>query len=233
MSAIILVHGAYADSSSWNGVIPALLAEGHDVTGFAVPLRSVASDAALLADLVRSAKGPVVLAGHSYGGAVMTALDVPEGTVSSIVYVAAFALAPGENAAAASSLVPGSTLGDTQITVPLQDGGTDTYIAKDKYHHQFAADLDEDEATLMSVTQRPITAGALGESLGSKALWQRVPSRFIFGDQDLNIPVGAHRIMAERAGSRRTVEVAGASHVVGISHPSETAQLILEAGADS
>ena len=228
-TTIVLVHGAYADSSSWNDVIEPLAADGHRVIAWSNPLRSVATDAAALSDLVRSLEGPVLLAGHSYGGAVMTNVDPDAGDVSALVYVAGFALEAGESAGDASSLVPGSTLAETLERVPLGDGGTDTYIAQDRFHHQFAADRPAQQAALMAVTQRPVTEGALFEPSGDRPLWRSVPSWFIFGALDHNIPVGAHRIMAERAGARRTVEVAGASHVVGISHPSETADLIREA----
>jgi pimeloyl-ACP methyl ester carboxylesterase len=113
--------------------------------------------------------------------------------------------------------------------VPLADGSADTYIAHDKFHHQFAADLPADESALMAITQRPIAEAALFEPSGDRPLWRSVPSWFVFGELDHNIPAGAHRIMAERAGAKRTIEIAGASHVVGVSHPRDTAQLILEA----
>jgi pimeloyl-ACP methyl ester carboxylesterase len=232
-STVVLVHGAYADSSSWNGILPALHAAGHRVVAFATPLRSVASDAALLGDLVRSIDGPVLLVGHSYGGSVVTNTDPGAGNVVGLVYVAGFALEPGESSGDASALAPGSTLGDTLVRVPLAGGGTDTYIDQAKYHHQFAADLPEETAAAMAVTQRPVTFEALFEPSGPSSLWRTVPSWFIFGELDHNIPVGAHRIMAERAGSRRTVEIAGASHVVGISHPDETAALVLEAAGQT
>jgi pimeloyl-ACP methyl ester carboxylesterase len=226
---VILVHGAYADSSSWNGIAKPLLTDGYRVIAFANPLRGVASDAALLSDLLRSVDGPVVLVGHSYGGAVMTNVDPAAAQVVAAVYIAGFAPAPGESAADASALAPGSTLAETLLSVPLAGGGTDTYIVQEKYHHQFAADLPETQTALMAVTQRPVTAEGLGEPSGDHPLWRRVPSWFLFGELDRNIPAGAHHIMAERAGARNTVEIARASHVVGISHPDETLQIILEA----
>ncbi len=226
---IVLVHGAYAESSSWNGVIERLHAEGHHVIAPPNPLRSLASDAAAVTDLVRSVDGPVVLAGHSYGGAVITNVAADAGDVVALVYVAGFALLPGESAADASSLVPGSTLVETLVRVPLADGATDTYIDQAKYRAQFAADVPESETRLMAATQRPITEGALFDASGEAALWRSVPSWFLFGDQDNNIPVGSHRIMAERAEAKSVVEIAGASHAVGVSHPAETAQIILEA----
>lgn len=228
-STVILVHGAYAESSSWNGVAGPLSAAGHPVIAFAAPLRGVASDAALLSDLVRSVDGPVVLVGHSYGGAIITNVDPSAGEVVAAVYVAGFALEPGESCADASALTPGSTLGETLVSVPLSAGGTDTYIDQGKYHHQFAADLPEEQTALMAITQRPVTAEALAEPSGDHPLWRSAPSWFLFGELDRNIPAGAHHVMAERAGARNTVEIAGASHVLGISHPDETLQIILEA----
>jgi pimeloyl-ACP methyl ester carboxylesterase len=201
------------------------------VIAFANPLRGVASDAALLSDLLRSVDGPVVLVGHSYGGAVMTNVDPTAAEVVAAVYIAGFALAPGESAADASALTPGSTLAETWLSVPLAGGGTDTYIVQEKYHDQFAADLPETQTALMAVTQRPVTLEGLVEPSGDHPLWRRVPSWFLFGELDRNIPAGAHHIMAERAGARNTVEIAGASHVVGISHPDEALQIILEAAS--
>src|SRR3954454_7165246 len=153
---IVLVHGAYADSTSWEGLLGRLPTGGR-VIAFANPLRGLATDAALLTDLVRSIDGPVVLAGHSYGGAVMTGVPAHAGDVVALVYVAGFALVPGESAGDASALAPGSTLGDTLVRVPLADGSTDTAIAQEKYHGQFCADLPSDQAARMAVTQRPIT----------------------------------------------------------------------------
>jgi pimeloyl-ACP methyl ester carboxylesterase len=227
---IILVHGAYAEASSWNDLIPPLLDEGHRVIAWAAPLRGVASDAAGVSDLVRTVEGPVVLVGHSFGGAIMTNVAADAGQISALVFVAGYALNPGESCADASGLVPGGTLGPTLERVPLADGSVDTYIAQDKYHSQFAEDLPAEQSRIMAVTQRPIAESALGEPSPSQSpLWQSVPSWFIWGEQDRNIPAGAHRIMSERTDARAAVEIAGASHVVGMSHPTETLQMVLEA----
>jgi pimeloyl-ACP methyl ester carboxylesterase len=226
---IVLVHGAYAESSSWNDVAATLVAEGHQVIAWANPLRTVAGDAAALSALVRTIDGPVVLAGHSYGGAVITNVAADAGDIAALVYVAAFALEAGESPADAASLTPGGTLAETLQTVPLPGGGVDTYIAPAKFHHQFCADVPEREAMLMAVTQRPITEAALNEPSGPDPLWRTVPSWSIFGGQDRNIPAGAHRIMAERAGAQRTLEIAPASHAIGVSRAAETARMVLEA----
>ncbi len=229
---LVLVHGAYADSSSWDGVVPALMSEGHRVVAWANPLRSVTDDAKALSALVRSLGGPVVLVGHSYGGAVITNVEAKAGQVTGLVFVAGFALQPGESCGDASSLVPGGTLAETLERVPLGEGVIDTYIAQDRYHQQFAADLPEPQAIAMAVTQRPVTESALFEPSGSTSLWTSVPSWFIYGELDHNIPAGAHQRMAERAGAQDAVEVPGASHVVGISHPSETVHTILSAASE-
>jgi pimeloyl-ACP methyl ester carboxylesterase len=228
---IILVHGAYADSSSWDGVIPSLMQEGHRVIAWANPLRSVSADATALSALVSSVEGPVLLVGHSYGGAVITNVPADAGDTVGLVFVAGFALESGESCGDASSLVPGSTLGETLERVMLPGGGVDTYIAPNRFHQQFAADLPETKTAIMAVTQRPVTEAALFEPSGDAPLWRSVPSWFVFGELDHNIPVGAHRIMAQRADARRTIEIAGASHVVGMSHAAETIELIVAAAA--
>jgi pimeloyl-ACP methyl ester carboxylesterase len=226
---IVLVHGAYAEGSSWNDVIGPLVDDGHRVIAWAAPLRGLAGDAAALTDLVRSLEGPVVLVGHSFGGALLTNVPADAADVRALVFIAGYALEPGESCGDASALAPGGTLGPTLVRVPLSDGAVDTYIDQAKYHHQFADDLPPRQTALMAVTQRPVTEAALFEPSGDSPSWRRLPSWFLFGELDLNIPAGAHRIMAERAGARRTVEIAGASHVVGMSHPVETVEIILEA----
>ena len=228
---VVLVHGAFADSSSWNAVAQRLSGEGHPVVAFAVPLRGIATDAALLNDLLRSIEGPVVLAGHSYGGAVITNAAADAADVSALVYVAGFALEQGESCADAAALAAGSTLAETLKLVPLAGGGADAYIAQERYHQQFAADVADDEAAVMAITQRPVTEAALSECSGEHPRWQSLPSWFVFGEKDRNIPAGAHRVMARRAAAQQTVEIAGASHVVGISHAQEVAAVILEAAA--
>jgi pimeloyl-ACP methyl ester carboxylesterase len=229
-ATIILVHGAYAESSSWNDVIAPLQREGHRVIAWATPCRSVAGDATALADLVRSEQGPLLLVGHSYGGALLTNVAADAGEIVGLVFVAGYALEPGESCAAATGLAPGGTLLETLERVTLSDGSVDTYIAQDKYHRQFAEDLPEAQTKIMGVTQRPITEAALGEpSPATNPLWRSVPSYFIWGELDRNIPAAVHRIMADRAGSKRSVEIAGASHVVGMSHVPETVEIILEA----
>ena len=228
-ATIVLVHGAFAESASWDDVVVPLRAAGHPVIAAAIALRSLAADATSVSDLVRSIDGPVVLVGHSYGGATITNVAADAGDVTALVYIAGYALDPGESCGDGSALAEGGTLGPTLHEVPLTGGDTDLYIKQDAYHEQFAADVPRDRTALMAVGQRPATASSLAEASTDSPLWRTVPSWFLFGELDLNIPVGAHRIMAERAGSRGTVEIAGGSHAIGVSHPQETAQIILEA----
>jgi pimeloyl-ACP methyl ester carboxylesterase len=230
---IVLVHGAFAESSSWDAVIDSLLASGYTAVAAANPLRGLAIDAAAVTDLVRSIQGPVVLVGHSYGGAVMTDVDRSAGDIKGLVYVCGFAPDQGESCAELSEHVPGGTLGETLTTVELADGGRDLYIAQDRYHQQFTADTSDAVAARMAVTQRPVTEGALNEAGGADPLWRDIPSWFIYGELDHNIPAGAHAFMAERAGAKRTVEVPGAAHALPVSHPDEVAQMVLEAARAS
>lgn len=226
---IVLVHGAFADSASWNGVIPALQARGYRVVAAANPLRSVSSDASYVSSLVAAVEGPVVLVGHSYGGAVISAAANGNTSVKALVYVAAFAPDSGESAAELAGKFPGGTLGDALAApVSLKDGGVDLYIDQAKFHEQFAHDVSPDQAALMAAGQRPITEAALTETAGKPA-WKVLPSWFIYGSGDKNIPAEGLGFMAQRAASKRTVVVKGASHVVMVSHPQAVAELIEEA----
>ncbi|WP_100963240.1 alpha/beta hydrolase [Bosea sp. FBZP-16] len=226
---IVLVHGAFADSSSWNGVTKLLQSKGYRVIAAANPLRSVSSDAAYVSDIVASIDGPVVLVGHSYGGQVITTAANGRNNVKSLVYVAAFAPDEGEAAADLAGKFPGGTLGKALAApVKLADGGTELSIDQVKFRDQFAHDVGAADAALMAAGQRPITAAALTEKSGKPA-WKVLPSYFIYGDGDKNIPAKALGFMAERAGSKRTVVAEGASHVVMVSQPQAVAGLIEEA----
>jgi pimeloyl-ACP methyl ester carboxylesterase len=226
---VVLVHGAFADSSSWNGVIQILEKDGYPVVAAANPLRSVSSDAAYVSNVVSSIEGPVVLVGHSYGGQVISNAARGHDNVKSLVYVAAFAPEAGEAAADLAGKFPGGTLGEALAApVKLPDGGVDLYIDKAKFHQQFAHDVPSEQAALMAAGQRPIAEAALTEKSGEPA-WKTLPSWFIYGDGDKNIPAKALGFMAERAGSKHTVVVDGASHVVMTSKPQVVADLIEEA----
>ena len=226
---VVLVHGAFADSSSWNGVIEALQKKGYPIVAAANPLRSVTSDAAYVSDVVDGIEGPVVLVGHSYGGQVISTAANGHDNVRSLVYVAAFAPDAGEAAAELAGKFPGGTLGEALADpVTLKDGGVDLYFDQTKFHQQFAHDVSPEQAALMAAGQRPVTEAALTEKSGEPA-WKVLPSWFVYGDGDKNIPPQALEFMAERAESKRTVVVEGASHVVMVSNPQLVADLIEEA----
>jgi len=228
---IVLVHGAFAESASWDRVIDSLAGAGHPVIAAPNPLRSVAADAAAVGDLLRAVDGPVVLVGHSYGGMVISNVPADAGEITGLVYVCAFAPEPGETCLTLAGMFPGSTLGDAVRPVPLHDGTTDLYIATERFHAQFCADVPAPEAARMAATQRPVTQEALTEPSGGRPLWRELPSWFVIGEQDRNIPAALQRFLAERAGARRTIEIPGASHAVAVSHPQETAEVILQAAA--
>jgi pimeloyl-ACP methyl ester carboxylesterase len=228
---IILVHGAFAESSSWDGVIDPLASAGHSVMAAANPLRGPAADAEAISDVVRSVDGPVVLVGHSYGGSVISNVAADSGEITGLVYIAGFAPEAGESCFELSAKFPGSTLGDAVRPTPRSDGTTDLTIAQELFHDQFAADVPEEKTARMAATQRPVTLEGLQEPSGERPLWKELPSWFVYGEEDKNIPAALQRFMAERAGARRAVGIAGASHAIAVSCPEETTDMVLEAAA--
>lgn len=225
---IVLVHGAFADASSWNGVIARLERDGFNVIAAANPLRGVASDATAIAAIAQATAGPVVLVGHSYGGPVITEAANSATNIKALVYVAGFLPERGESSSTLSVKFPGSTLGEALTPLPLPGGGQDLYIQPAKFHAQFAADLPAAEARLMAATQRPISQAALAEPSGAAA-WKRLPSYVVYGSADRNIPAAVQTFMAARAQAKKTVVLNGASHALMISHPDKVAALIEDA----
>jgi len=230
---VVLVHGAFAESSSWNGVVRRLRAEGLPVLAVANPLRGLAADAAYLRSVIDRIDGPVVVAGHSYGGSVMSEATDGASNVRALVFVASFNLEPGESTAELADKYPGGELGAALVSVPFVGGagedassGDDLYIDQDRFRAVFAADVAEEEAALMAATQRPIAATALQDA-ATKAGWKTIPSWTMVTLEDLAIPAESMRFMAERAGSQ-TVEIR-ASHAVAVSQPDAVAEFVLEA----
>lgn len=227
---VVLVHGAFADSSSWNGVIEELTRDGYPVIAAANPLRGLHSDAEYVGSVLDSVSGPVVLAGHSYGGSVMSEAAVDHPNVKALVYIASFILEPGESTSQLAGKFPGAQLGPAldPVTFPLPNGGNgnDLYIRQDEFRRVFAADVAPEITELMAATQRPITEAALNEP-ATAAAWKNIPSWNMVTTEDLAIPAESMRFMGERAESQ-TVEIE-ASHAVTVSHPGAVADLIGEA----
>ena len=229
---IVLVHGAFAESSSWDNVIDSLASSEHAVIAAANPLRDPATDAASVSDVVRAVEGPVLLVAHSYGGAVISNVPADAGEITGLVYVNGFAPDPGESCFALAGRFPGSMLGeDTLRPVPRSDGTTDLYIVQDRFQELFCPDVPTPQAARMAATQRPATQEALVAPSGERPLWRELPSWFVIGEEDRIIPPELQRFMAERAGAQRTLEVPGASHAAPVSQPQATAELIVEAAA--
>ena len=227
---VVLVHGAFADSSSWNGVIARLNGDGYPVIAAANPLRGLHSDAQYLRSVLDSVDGPIVIAGHSYGGTAMSEAADGHPEVKALVYIANFSPEEGESTGELAAKFPGGELGPALHPVPVAtaDRGTatDLYIQQNRFREVFAADVPQEVADLMAVTQRPIVADALQEK-ATRTAWKTIPSWTLVTTQDLAIPADAMRFMAERAKSR-TVEI-DASHAVTVSQPGAVARLIDEA----
>ncbi|ARN18701.1 alpha/beta fold hydrolase [Piscinibacter gummiphilus] len=229
---IVLVHGAFADSSSWNGVAGELRGKGYPVVAVANPLRSLSGDSRYTASVLDQITGPIVLVGHSYGGSIISNAAVGKAQVRALVFVSAFAPEAGESVADLAGKFPGSSLGDALAKpVPLPDGGVDLYIDQARFRGQFAADVNPGAARLMAIGQRPVAEAALKEGSPGSA-WKGIPSYFIYGSGDKNIPSAAMAWMAERAHARQAVVIQHASHVPQVSHPHAVASLI-EAAARS
>ena len=227
---IVFVHGAWADSSSWNAVIPTLQSEGYTV--FAPPneLRGLASDSAYVASfLAQRTSGPVVLVGHSYGGAVITNAGVA-GDVRALVYVDAFIPDEGETvlgilegSGSALAVADPTTVLDLAGYPGAPEGAADAWLKPDVVHASFAQDLPERDRWLIVATQRPASIVANVTPSGPAA-WKSIPSWAVLGTEDKVIPIETKRRMAARAGS--TVTEVEASHVSMISHPQVTLDAI-------
>ena len=228
--SIVLVHGAFEDASIWNGVIARLQNEGFAVIAFANPLLGVAVDTAYLRSMLNRIEGPIVLAAHSYGGAVITQAGAEDSKVKALVYAAAIMPAPGEAASNLLERYPGSTFPTSvePVTYTLPDGPSGTYLLYQaaKFHGNVAADVPDKDAALMFITQRPMNLAALNEKV-TAAGWETKPSWQIRTLQDLAIPVDEQKFEAERAHAH-VLEV-DSSHSVTVSHPGVVAVAIEQA----
>jgi len=231
-TTVVLVHGAFADAASWNEVVSGLTARGIPALAVANELSSPSRDGSRIAAQVREIDGPVVLVGHSYGGAVITAAANEADNVTGLVYVAAFAPDEGESLQDLLGRFPANDFasGLTPHTLPTgTNAGTDEVwlsIAVDSFHQLFAADVPTEQAAVMGRSQRPIAAAAFEEKAGP-ASWKRLPSHFLVATGDQAIHPDGQRSMAARAGAT-TIEVDG-SHAVSVSQPKTVAEFIASA----
>ncbi|GAA2239037.1 hypothetical protein GCM10010232_27410 [Streptomyces amakusaensis] len=226
---VVLVHGAFADASGWNDVVERLQHHGIKAVAPPNPLRGVSNDSTYVASVLKSIEGPIVLAGHSYGGAVISQAAAGNPNVKALVYVSAFMPDVGESPEGLSSKFPGSELGPALNPVPYTDAhgsGTDLYIKNDKFHSVFAADLSTAQTKVMAVEQRPVAAAGFAEK-ATAAAWKTIPSWYIVAKNDKAIAPDLERFEARRAKSH-TIEV-NSSHVAMMSHPDAVTKVIREA----
>jgi pimeloyl-ACP methyl ester carboxylesterase len=230
---VVLVHGAFADSSSWDGVIERLQAAGVQVTAAPNPLRGISHDSAYVASFMSQVRGPVLAVGHSYGGAVISTAATELDNVVGLVFVAAFAPDEGERLGEVAAGSRDSILGTAQVALqyPAADGApsaTEFAIDPAKLHDVFAADLPAQQAAVMAATQRPVAELAFSEPCGPPA-WRSRPSWAVVASPDRAAGTDVVRSMAERAGATIT-EVEG-SHVIMVSRPDVVADVIKAAAA--
>ena len=224
---IVLVHGAWADSSGWNDSVKQLQNKGYDALAVATPLRSLHGDAAYLSSVLASIAGPIVLVGHSYGGMVLTNAATGNPNIKALVYIAAFAPDQGEKQIDLILKNPGSQIGPDTLTVrPYPGGGLDSYITPSVFRRVFAHDVSKSTAAVMAATQRPFELAILEELSGPPA-WKTIPSWYLVATEDRAIPPATQRFMAQRAGA--TIAEVQASHVPMNSRPSAVTDLILDA----
>jgi len=229
---VVLVHGAFADASGYAGIIHELSSAGLTAVAPPNPLRSLATDAATVRAAVGAIDGPVVLVGHSYGGAVITQASAGLENVTSLVYLAAFGLDIGESCASVQQPFPPSMLATTSAPTPYPAVGAaegpDLYISKQGFRETFCADVPVDVADVMFATQRPLALAALTEN-ATEAGWKTKPSWFLVSEHDNAIPPDAQRFMANRMGA--TTESIDGSHTAFIADPVRVTAFIKKAFA--
>jgi pimeloyl-ACP methyl ester carboxylesterase len=217
---IVLVHGAWADGSSWSAVIARLQADGYNITAPQFPLTTLADNVARLRQVLARQNGPTLVAGHSYGGQIITALGTDAPNVIGLVYIAAFALDEGESIG--GLLEQGASLGPALAHLSIDPQGF-AWLPEDDFVHHFAADVDPVKAKVMYAVQQPLSISALQEVMGIPA-WKALPCWYLVADGDQAIPPEAQRVWAPRMGAT-TVEVP-TNHVAMVSHPDDVLTLI-------
>jgi len=216
---IVLVHGAWADGSSWSAVVERLQADGYTVTAPQFPLNSLADNVARLREVLARQHGPTLVVGHSYGGQIVTALGTDAPNVVGLVYIAGFGLDEGESIGALLAQGP-PTPAIAHLDVDKQGFA---WLPEEDYVGHFAADVDPVKARVMFAVQQPLSWSALDDVMGMPA-WKALPSWFLVADGDQTIPPDAERLFAKRMGAT-TVEVSS-NHVAMVSHPNDVLKLI-------
>jgi pimeloyl-ACP methyl ester carboxylesterase len=216
---IVLVHGAWADGSSWSAVIERLEADGYNVTAPQFPETSLADDVARLRQVLARQDGPTIVAGHSYGGQIMTALGTDAPNVVGLVYIAAFGLDEGETIAGLIAQGP-PTPALAHLAIDSQGFA---WLPEDDFINHFAADVDPVKAKVMHAVQQPLHVSTLDDVMGVPA-WKSLPTWFLVAEGDQAIPPDAERQFAQRMGAT-TVEV-DSNHVAMVSHPDDAVDLI-------
>lgn len=222
--SIVLVHGSWADGTSWQHVIPLLHQDGYTVVAVQNPLTSLPEDIATTKRVIDAQPGPVVAVGHSYGGAVITGAAVGNPQVKALVYIAGWALSPGESVSQLIGKYEPSPL----VKAIAPDAAGFLYIDREKFREVFAHDVSPVEAQVMAVAQKPAASITFEQSVESAA-WQTTPSWYLLAQEDRAIPPELQRFMANRMDAK-TTEIKS-SHVPYISHPKEVASLIIEAAS--
>jgi pimeloyl-ACP methyl ester carboxylesterase len=226
-TTIVLVHGAFADASSFAGVIRELASAGHTVMAVPNPLRGLASDAKSIATRVKAIDGPVVLVGHSYAGAVIGQASAELANVKALVFLAGLSLDVGESCASVQEPFPPSLVVTTSYLTdydaPGAAGGPDLYIYRDKFRETLCADVPVDLADVMSIIQRPLSGAALREE-ATAAGWKTIPSWYLISEQDNGVSPECEKFMAERMNA--TTESIDGSHAAFIAQPVRAAQFI-------
>lgn len=230
LPTVVFVHGAWADNSGFADSIRDLHQRGHRVIGAANPLRHLASDAAYVATLLRTLEGPIIMVGHSYGGAVISNAAYGNDQVKALVYINGWVPDEGESLIQLAQLNEGSLIPEALVPVPTTnpDGSevVDLYVDQEKFPAAVAGDVDPETVAIMAATQRPFTEAAFGAPSGPVA-WKTVRSWYLLGTEDKAIPPATQRYMAERANA--TITEVPASHASMISQPQATTDLILAA----
>jgi pimeloyl-ACP methyl ester carboxylesterase len=222
---VVLVHGAWADASGWAGVAERLRNDGYPVVTTTNPMRSLSGDAAYVSSILGGIDGPIVLVGHSYGGAIITNAAAGNPRVEALVYIEAFAPDAGENVLSLVLSMPGSQVPLALVPKPYLDNviGIDTYLDHALFHEVFCADVPDEAAKAMADSQRPLSLGA-GAEATTQVAWKTIPSWFLVAQNDRTIPPDLERMFARRAGSH-TVEIPS-SHAAMVSNPGPVTDLL-------